>query len=282
MLLYMNDDVGQVSDQISGVVEDVVPETVLGVEVGGAPGEPVEETVIEVLVVNEVPEVSDELAKQPLGDQTEQNASPLPVETGSLPPADPVEVPIVEQPPSEVVTPGIPTTPSETTDPIIPDTPPVQTTELPSVKPIENPVVEEPQEPTSLIETAITSAENFITSHLPHHEEPPRSVTAGIPQKVLDLTNEELKIAYKYYLRKNQAIRSANGVKKRHQIMNQRLTDIETYLKKHGLSSISKIARELNLSPNSVEHYLYLLRKQERVSGSGWGRSRRFRLERRL
>lgn len=273
---------------------------------GQASGERLEiatDEVAEVPVVPEpvlVPEAQSEAAEErPVASEAPEEHVPIPEPEVVVPPPGPPIPPaeVTPQPPPNATPPEVPPNPPQVTEPPvvevppqaeqppaqvtppIPEEPPVPVElPLPEVTVEESEIPEEPKEEQSVISTVLEDAANFITGHLPHNEEvQPKQPTSGVPQKVLDLTDDELGIAYKYYLKKNQATRSANGIKKKRQIMNQHLTDIETYLKQHSLSSISKIARELNLSPNSVEHYLYLLRKQGRAVGEGWGRNRRFR-----
>lgn len=98
----------------------------------------------------------------------------------------------------------------------------------------------------------------------------------GIPAAVLALTDEELRVAAAYYLKKNQSAISRKGVEARQAQMNKRLDAIVTYIQSHSPAQIPSMSRQLNLSPGLTSHYLQILVKQGRIRATGHASTRRY------
>jgi predicted ArsR family transcriptional regulator len=99
-----------------------------------------------------------------------------------------------------------------------------------------------------------------------------------VPAAVLALSDSELRAAATYYLHKHQTEISRKGVQARQAAMQNNMGAIVSYIKAHGSAQIPRLARELDLSPKLVSHYLQILVRQHKVKAEGWAKDRRYSL----
>lgn len=203
----------------------------------------------------------------------------------------PEETPKVEQNPAE------PTPPPEPEQPITgsppPETPPVLETPPPTEvieppqpeqvapEPAPEPIPEQIVVPEPVPEAAPEPVEQKPEPVLVPNPEPVAQPTPlvpevnGLPTEVAALSDEHLKIAAAYYLRKNQKAIGQKGVAARQQTMNRRMDEIAKHVQ-GGTDKLQRIAKLTNLSPGLTAHYLQILVKQGRIKAEGHGTTRRY------
>jgi hypothetical protein len=166
-------------------------------------------------------------------------------------------------------------------------TPPVTATEQPPLaQPTETPQPTAPEsDPPAAKATEPVTTEPIVKNPSvappPAEPTPPTTDTPpnpyNLPLAILALTDDELKQAAAYYLKKNQAAISQKGVAKRQAIMSYNLTRIFDHITRQGPSQIPHMARVLDLSPKLLSHYLQILVKQNKIQATGWAKTRTYR-----
>jgi hypothetical protein len=202
--------------------------------------------------------IEEEVAAEPeveaIEPQPEQVGEP-PVDT---PEPKPVaeEVPVVETPPTaaepEIVT------ELEAAPPVAPETPPVVVTPPEPSKP-EPTLVEPPKPPEP------TPVEPAKPEPLP---DPPNNKD-GIPQKVLDLTPEELAAATRLWASRTIHDAQAKSVHVRRVAYERQLEEVVKFVKANAPVSVADIALKFGLTRKSVYNYTTSLLKQGRIKGEG-------------
>lgn len=206
-------------------------------------------------------------------------------------PTEPVETPVTESPPaleSPIAPPEVIEEPPQSTEPIpepepvveapqpvpsAPEAPPdpvAPLTENPPPPSPEPPKQAEPAPPSVPEEPKPVAEPTPVVAPTP-----PLVEQGGVPAAVLALTDNELKIAAAYYLRKNQQAIAQKGVAARQQTMNERLDKIASHVQR-GTNKLQRIAKLTNLSPGLTAHYLQILTKQGRIKADGHGTTRRY------
>jgi predicted transcriptional regulator len=233
----MQDEVGE--EQKTKVAEEVVPE-----------------------VVETLPEPAPEVVSEPIPE-------PAPPPTPE-PVAEPV--PIIEEP---TATPTLEETATEATPALEPETLPVV---VPTPPVVVEPVIEpEPEKaPVSTPEpTPEQPKEEPVIVTPPPVLESPKD-TGGIPQKVLDLTPEELDAARRLWATQNIKSVQAKSAHDRTARRDALLREIERYIKSNPPATLSMIAYHANISPRKASDYLRILVKSKRIKATGATTSRRY------
>lgn len=233
----MQDDDSKDKDQ------PITPEPVA--EVPPSP-EPQPEQVIEAPVAEPVPEpVPDPIAPEPAPE-------PIP-EPQTLPPTpEPELTPIVVSTPPQPETPPVASVPLQppTVEQVTPEpVPPIEPT---PEQPKEEPVVVPPPTPE------------------------PAVGRDGIPQKVLDLSPQELDAARRLWITKNIHSLQKLSTKARHTRKLDLLNEVESFVHANAPVKLSKVAYELNISEPKASDYLRILVKTGRIKAQGQTTSRRY------
>ena len=238
----MQDDATKLEDQplaTKPVVEAVQPQP-----------EPQPEQVIEPPVVEVAPEPTPEPIPEP------QTPPPTP-EPEPAPMADPTP-PVVEETPPVVSAPSEPPTPdpvvAEPVKPAEPTPEPVPPIELTPEPPKEEPVAVAPPPPNP--EPAVGKD--------------------GIPQKVLDLSPQELDAARRLWITNNIHSLQKLSTKARHTRKLDLLNQVESFVHANAPVKLSKVAYELNISEPKASDYLRILVKSGRIKATGQTTSRRY------
>lgn len=98
----------------------------------------------------------------------------------------------------------------------------------------------------------------------------------GIPQKILDLTPEELDAARRLWAREHIAEAQKQANKNRHARMMSRMAEIEKVVKQHPSSSIHEIANKVQLSEKLTSGYVEKLVHAGRLRAEGNTTNRRY------
>ena len=188
--------------------------------------------------------------------QSEPEPAPMPEPTPE-PPSPSTEEPVSAPapPPDPIPEPApVPAQPEPTP---APERKPAEAAEPPTAK--EVPKADKPKE-------ASVEEENA---------EPPEYGN-GIPKKVLDLTPEELDAARRLWAKEHIGEAQKKANESRHKRMIERMSEIETYIKRHPNVTVHEISQEVNLSQKLTSGYLQKLVKAGRVEASGATNNRRF------
>ncbi len=206
------------------------------------------------------------------------------------PPAqEPAKEPEVQEQQEEpVVTP--PPTPEP--EPIIvePTLPPPPAPEPPKPPVKDEPVAEEPVDKTEDRSTKVeddAGSEPKVESTLPVVETPPTTppiapavhdpkYTKDIPQKVLELTPEEINAARLLWAREHIGAAQAQANRNRTARMNERMSEIEKIVRGKPQISVHEIAKSVGLSEKLTSGYLQKLVHGGRLHATGNSWNRRF------
>ncbi len=218
-----------------------------------------------ILPDKEVIAPEPQIIPEPAIEQPDQ--STIPTNETLPPPEAPGET---QDPQTE---PAPPDDPIPSTDPVVQSTDPAPLPEpMPeqSNVPEPTPNFDNSPTPTVVIPTSIE------VNTVPETVQISPTNTSEIPAAVLALTPEELKIAARLYITRNQKEISAKGVAKRQARMQRNLEKIVVYLTTHGSSPLPRIAKATNVSPGTTSSYLRRLTSANRIKATGHGKNRRF------
>ncbi len=165
-----------------------------------------------------------------------------------------------------------PSTPHETTPE--PETPQEPKSEQPPESPVEtpSPPPEKPEPKQQAPEPAPKPAEKKKPVASPPAPKPFDISTLDVSK----LSDEQLKAAAALWAKKNQQRNSKLGVRVRRKRAEANRREVIRYVNTHGPTSLSSIARALNLRHRQVADYMQELVKTGQVGASGWGHSRRY------
>jgi hypothetical protein len=208
--------------------------------------EPVTEPV--TLPEPELPAPPAEEPPSPPSPEPEPAPAPIPA---PIPVPEPLAEPVPEPVPEPVIeAPPVVDTPSQVTDkPVLRDTP---------IAPVAEPTL--PVAPTPPIAPVL---------HDPKY-------TKDIPQKILELTPEEINAARLLWARENIADAREQSFKNRREHMNQMNAEVEAIVKANPQTTTRDIALEMSISEKSASGYLYRLVKAGRIKSSGNSHNKRY------
>lgn len=230
-------------------------------------------------IISSMDDATDQPNEQTQTVIAEPPADPLSELTSASLPAEPAPNPVPADPTIlEPVQPDLAPPP----EPIEPD--PQQT--LPEPVPAPTP-------PSARLEPAPEPPADTVPTAAPITPEPQKSSPAQappgssteesipntqdtVPSAVLNLSDEELKIAAALYLKKNQIAISQKGVKARQNTMHKNMEAIRSYIRQHGPSPLPRIAKHCNITPGTTSSYLRRLLAQGRIQAAGHGTTRRY------
>ncbi|MDO8265646.1 MAG: hypothetical protein Q7T41_01735 [Candidatus Saccharibacteria bacterium] len=239
-------------------------------------------------IVEETPAPEPALEPQVQEPAKEPPAQEQPEEPAPTPPPPPAPEPIPEPAPQVEVVPP-PTPESIPTPPIIevpiapPAPPPDPIPEPPKPEEKPTPVKEEPATKEPKVETPPP----VVPTAPPIAETPPPTLpiapaihdpkyTKDIPQKVLELTPEEINAARLLWAREHIAGAQIQANKNRNARMNRRMDEIEKIVKAKPQISVHEIANGIQLSQKLTSGYLQKLVRAGRIHATGNTNSRRF------
>jgi hypothetical protein len=246
-----------------------------------------EETTESVDSKDEVKEVSvEESAEQtPAVAEVPQIPEPAPSPPQEPPQPEPAKEPPAQEQPEETPAQAPAPPPTPAPEPIIEEPqelPPLQ--EVPSAPvPEKPPVKDEPEAEEPKLETTppVVPPPPPIAETLP--ATPPLvpavhdpKYTKDVPQRVLELTAEEINAARLLWARENigQAQKQAN--RNRTARMNKRMDEIEAIVKARPQTTVHTIANEMQLPQKTTSSYLQKLVHTGRIRASGKTHDRRF------
>jgi|GEM_PF-6280846 len=225
---------------------------------------------------NENPKVEDqEQTTEPVA-EVKPSPEPQPEQVSDTPAVEPNPEPFPE-----------PTVPEPT-----PEHTPAPETPPPTPEPEQAPIVEPTPPPPDTAEVSpppeppkpeITPAvppkpPDAVPAEPPKPEpqpEPPKEL-GGIPQKVLDLTPQELDAARRLWITKNIHSLQKLSTKARHTRRLDLLNQVESFVHANAPVKLSKVAYELNISEPKASDYLRILVKSGRIKATGQTTSRRY------
>jgi hypothetical protein len=243
----MQDDEVKVEPQpaVEGPEAEVAPPT----------PEPQPEQVIEVPVA----ETAHESEPIPESKAPEPTLEPTPVPETPPPTPEPEQAPIAE------LTPPVATEPPPVLVEVKVEEVPTPTPGLTPVEPSKHPdpATVEPPKPTPE-----PPKEEPVVAPPPPTPEPEAGMN-GIPQKVLDLTPEELDAARRFWISNNIRSIQKLSTKARHTRKLDLLNEVESFVHSNAPVKLSKVAYELNISEPKASDYLRLLTKANRIKAIG-------------
>lgn len=194
---------------------------------------------------------------------------PAPVPETTVPvqepsPEPPAPEPKIETPPAveePALQPG--------TTPPVASTPPI--THIPEPIPGKKEEYEPVSTPAPQVEESSPSEPQ---AEVPTPAEPEQ--VSDIPQKVLDLTPEELDAARRLWAREHIAGAQKQANKSRHERMVSRMAEIEKVVKNNPSSSIHEIANKVKLSEKLTSGYVEKLVHARRITATGQTNNRRY------
>ncbi len=192
----------------------------------------------------------------------------------------PVEVPTLQEPATEPPpppetqpepTPEPPKEPLTTQSSPITDSAPPPVVPTPPIAPPTTPPIAPTPLPRSSSEELTTGDPLQIT---PAQHDP--KYTKDIPQKILDLTDEELDEARLLWAREHIAEAQAQGNRNRLARMNKIMDEIEAFVRTKPNATTYEIANKMNMSKKSTSNYIQKLVNAGRIKASGNSSNRRY------
>lgn len=165
-------------------------------------------------------------------------------------------------------------------EPALPENPEIVDTKedvapaTPAIFDKEELIPEKEQKEEKLTEPAISDKENLKVEKEKSTKAPEQ--IDGIPQKVLDLTPEELDAARRLWAKEHISAAQKKANDSRHARMLERMNEIEAYIKNHPNATVREVALEMNLSEKLTSGYLQKLVKAGRVRARGNTNNRRY------
>lgn len=224
--------------------------------------------------------VAAETAPVPAQETPEAQAEtplPEPAPEPAPVPEIPVEVAPAPTPPPEPETPPVIEEPTQTPEPTPPIAPTPELAEPPKATVEDNP--KEPvkaPEATPITQPAPESPAPEPLEPTPPSPLPPSPSEKGIPQKVLDLTPEELDAARLLWARQHIGEAQKQANRNRHARMLKRMAEIEKFVKANPGCTVHEVSLEVALAQKLTSGYLQKLVHEGRVTASGNTGSRRF------
>lgn len=224
------------------------------------------------------------IVTEPVAEVT-PSPEPQPEQVSEVPVVEPIPEPVIEPTPPEQITEPTPEpqtpppTPEPEPTPIVEPTPPVapETPPVASV-PLQPPTVEQvTPEPVPPIEPTPEQPkeEPVVASPTPQSPEP-AVVKDGIPQKVLDLTPEELDAARRLWASQTIHDTQKKSVQARKDRVEQNMQRVEHFVKKYGPTTVRTVGLELGMSTRSASSYLIDLSKKGKIQATGQTTTRRY------
>ncbi|MBP6961949.1 hypothetical protein KBB49_00220 [Candidatus Saccharibacteria bacterium] len=219
---------------------------------------------------------SESKVEEPVVEET----PPPPVDPAPEPPPTPTPAPTPEP---EIV-------PQPTIEPPQPTPEPIVEEPVPAPEPPKPPVKDEPVDKTEDRSTKVeddAGSESKVESTLPVVEIPPTTPVVvpavhdpkylkDIPQKVLELTAEEINAARLLWAREHIGTAQAQANRSRTARMNERMSEIEKIVRGKPQISVHEIAKSVGLSEKLTSGYLQKLVHGGRLQATGNSWNRRF------
>jgi hypothetical protein len=191
--------------------------------------------------------------------------SETPINTTESAP-EPEPAPEEIEPPAEMA-------PAEPEPPKLPDGPVVPTAEdAPAVSKAEEPVVI-PVPPVPEPSSLQPAEEATVVEQVPEVTAPDKN---GIPQKVLDLSPDELDAARRLWASRTIHDTQKASVEARKERVRTNTDRVEHFVKKYGPTSVRTVALELGMSTRSASAYLVGLANQGKLKATGTTTNRRY------